>query len=80
VLVLTRRRGEAIVIGGDIEVTVLEVHGERVKLGISGPADVPIRREEVSRPFDAMPIHRPRCAPNHSTCRRGQIAKPLVLQ
>ena len=48
-LVLSRKRGEAVVIGGNIEVTVLEVHGDRVKLGLCGPAEVPIRREEVCR-------------------------------
>jgi carbon storage regulator len=48
-LVLSRKRGEAVVIGGNIEVTVLEVHGDRVKLGLCGPSDVPFRREEVQR-------------------------------
>jgi carbon storage regulator len=48
-LVLSRKPGEAVVIGGNIEVTVLEVHGDRVKLGLCGPADVPFRREEVQR-------------------------------
>lgn len=46
-LVLSRKRGEAVMIGGDIEVTVLEVQGNRVKLGLNGPAEVPIRRAEV---------------------------------
>jgi carbon storage regulator len=48
-LVLSRKPGEAIVIGDNIEVTVLEVHGDRVKLGLCGPAEVPIRRDEVQR-------------------------------
>jgi carbon storage regulator len=48
-LVLSRKRGEAVVIGGNIEVTVLEVHGDRVKLGLCGPSDVPFRREEVQQ-------------------------------
>ena len=48
-LVLSRKRGEVVVIGGNIEVTVLEVHGDRVKLGLRGPADVPFRREEICR-------------------------------
>jgi carbon storage regulator len=46
-LVLSRKRGEGVVIAGNIEVTVLEVHGDRVKLGFCSPADVPIHREEV---------------------------------
>ena len=47
-LVLSRKRGEAIVIGRDIEVTVLEVRGDRVKLGFKGPQEVPIHRAELS--------------------------------
>jgi carbon storage regulator len=46
-LVLTRKRGEGVMIGTDIEVTVLEVHGDRVKLGFRGPDDVAIHRDEV---------------------------------
>jgi carbon storage regulator len=48
-LVLSRKRGEVVVIGENIEVTVLEVHGDRVKLGLRGPAEVPFRREEICR-------------------------------
>jgi carbon storage regulator len=46
-LVLSRKPGERITIGDDIYVTVLEVRGGRVKLGFSGPAEVPIHREEI---------------------------------
>jgi carbon storage regulator len=46
-LVLSRKRGEAVVIDGNIEVTVLEVHRDRVKLGLRGPIEVPFRREEL---------------------------------
>lgn len=46
-LVLSRKQGERVLIGQEIEVTVLEVHGSRVKLGFRGPAEVPIHREEL---------------------------------
>lgn len=46
-LVLTRKTGERIVIGGDIQVTVLRVQGNRVKLGVTSPSVVPIRRGEL---------------------------------
>jgi len=46
-LVLTRKPQEAVRIGDDIEVVVLEVHGDRVKLGFRAPAEVPIHRGEV---------------------------------
>ena len=47
-LVLSRKQGQRVVIGKDIHVTVLEVRGDRVKLGFEGPVEVPIHREEVS--------------------------------
>ncbi len=46
-LVLTRRINERIVIGDNIVVTVLEVHGEQVRLGIDAPRDIKVFREEV---------------------------------
>ncbi|GAB6931754.1 carbon storage regulator CsrA [Calditerricola satsumensis] len=46
-LVLTRKAGESIVIGHDIEVTVLEVRGEQVRLGIRAPRHVAVHRTEV---------------------------------
>ncbi len=48
-LVLNRKRGEALMIGENVEVTVLQVHGDRVKLGFRGPIDVSIHRAEVYR-------------------------------
>ncbi|MFA5566282.1 MAG: carbon storage regulator CsrA [Acidimicrobiia bacterium] len=46
-LVLSRKSNESIIIGGDIKVTVLEVRGDQVRLGISAPRDVTVHREEV---------------------------------
>ena len=46
-LALSRKKGEAIVINNNIEITILEIKGEQVKLGISAPKDVPVYRKEV---------------------------------
>ena len=46
-LVLTRKRNESIVIGDDIELTVLSVAGEKVRMGIQAPRDIPVFRKEV---------------------------------
>lgn len=46
-LVLTRRVGESIVIGNDVVVTVLEVRGEVVRVGIDAPREVAVHRQEV---------------------------------
>jgi carbon storage regulator len=47
VLVLTRRANQSIVIGDNIVVTVLEVRGDQVRLGIDAPRSVTVHREEV---------------------------------
>lgn len=46
-LALSRKKGEALIINNDIEITVLEVKGEQVKIGISAPKSVPVYRKEV---------------------------------
>ena len=47
VLVLTREWREQIVIGDDITVTVVEIRGDKVRLGIDAPKEVPVHRREV---------------------------------
>lgn len=47
-LVLTRLVGESLIISDDITVTVVSVDGERVRLGIEAPREVPVHREEVA--------------------------------
>lgn len=46
-LALSRKKNEALIINNNIEITVLEIKGEQVKLGISAPRDVPVYRKEV---------------------------------
>lgn len=46
-LALTRKKGEALVINNNIEITVLEIRGDQIKLGITAPKDVPVYRKEV---------------------------------
>ncbi len=46
-LALSRKKGEALIINNNIEITVLEIKGEQVKLGISAPKEVPVYRKEV---------------------------------
>jgi carbon storage regulator len=47
VLVLSRKQGESVVIGNDILVTVLEVRGDQIRLGIDAPRSVSVHREEI---------------------------------
>ena len=53
-LVLSRKCDEQIVIGQDIIVTVVEIRGDKVRLGIEAPTEVPVHRQEV---LDAMRRH-----------------------
>ncbi len=46
-LALTRKKNESIIIHNNIEITILEVKGEQVKIGIQAPKEVPIYRKEV---------------------------------
>ncbi len=54
-LVLSRKKNESIVIADNIVVTIVEVKGDKVRLGISAPKDVPVHREEV---YDAIQGHK----------------------
>nr|WP_297705596.1 carbon storage regulator CsrA [uncultured Butyrivibrio sp.] len=46
-LALSRKKNEAIVINNNIEITVLDIRGDQIKLGISAPKEIPIYRKEV---------------------------------
>lgn len=46
-LALSRKKGEAIVINNNIEITILDVKGDQVKIGIAAPKEVPVYRKEV---------------------------------
>ena len=52
-LVLSRKKNESIVINDDITIVVVEIRGDKVRLGVEAPKEVPVHRREV---FDA--IHR----------------------
>lgn len=48
-LVLSRKKNESIIIDDNIEITVVEVRGDKVRLGIEAPRDIPIHRSEIHR-------------------------------
>ncbi|KKL28675.1 hypothetical protein LCGC14_2372790 [marine sediment metagenome] len=46
-LVLSRKKDEAIIIGDDIKITIVDVRGDKVRLGIDAPRSIPVHREEI---------------------------------
>ncbi len=46
-LALTRKKGESIIINNNIEISILEMRGDQVKIGISAPKEIPVYRKEV---------------------------------
>lgn len=69
-LVLTRKLGASITIDDNIHVTVLEVRGNQVRLGIEAPADVRVRRSELS------PDAPPAVTPSDAVIAPKKVAKP----
>ena len=50
-LVLSRQRDESIMIGDDVEITIVDVRGDKVRLGITAPKCIPVHRREI---YDAI--------------------------
>lgn len=46
-LALTRKKGESLIVNNNIEITVLDVRGDQIKIGIQAPKNIPIYRKEV---------------------------------
>ena len=63
-LVLTRRPGESVMIGDDVVVTVLDVRGDVVRVGIKAPRSVQVHREEVYR--ELQKVNREAASPSES--------------
>jgi carbon storage regulator len=77
-LVLSRRKDESIVIGDDIEVRIVEVRGDRVRIGISVPDGAPVHRSEVLEAVrrtlsQDQPTSSPRPAPQSAAPHRIPI-------
>jgi carbon storage regulator len=72
VLVLTRKSNQSIMIGDDIEVSVLSIMGEKVRIGIQAPRDIPVFRKEVY-----LEIQQERSRELTSTDVRGEVDRAL---
>jgi len=68
-LVLSRKKNESIVINDDITIVVVEIRGDKVRLGVEAPKEVPVHRREV---FDA--IHRNELAASNKAPGKSDTA------
>ena len=66
-LVLTRRAGESVIVGDDVVITVLEVRGDVIRLGVQAPRSVQVHREEVYR--ELQRANREAASPSDSAVR-----------
>ena len=64
-LVLSRKKNESIVIANDIVITVVEVRGDKVRLGIEAPKDVPVHRQEIHDAIQGQQAHKPDDSKQH---------------
>lgn len=76
-LVLARRKGERLLIGEDVEVTVVSVRGDQVRLGISAPRTVAVRRAELVEQVAAE--NRAAARSTYSARRRAPCAEGLKV-
>ena len=72
-LVLSRQRDETIMIGDDIEITVVDIRGEKVRLGINAPPHVPVHRKEV---YEAIKREKASAAGANGSHEPGKVESP----
>lgn len=70
-LVLSRHRDESIIIGDDIVITVVDIRGDKVRLGINAPVEIPVHRQEV---YEAIQRENRQAAQMDPTAARDAIA------
>lgn len=76
-LVLTRRIGERVLIGDDIEVTVLEVKGDSVRIGIQAPRETRIHRAEIVAAVERENVSAAQAAPDVESALLQALARRL---
>lgn len=75
-LVLSRRRDERILIGDDIEIVVVEVRGEKVRLGINAPTDIAVHRAELRERAKAQIEPKPDSSPDTKSEPHARPVRP----
>ena len=72
-LVLSRQRDESIMIGDDVEIIIVDVRGDKVRLGITAPKSIPVHRREI---YDAIQREKTEKKELENQLRAGQEQEP----
>ena len=75
-LVLSRQRDESIMIGDNIVVTIVDIRGDKVRLGINAPAEIPVHRQEVYEAIQRENLRASRLEPSDTRDIGSLAAKP----
>jgi carbon storage regulator len=73
-LVLSRQRDESIMIGDNIVITIVDIRGDKVRLGINAPTEIPVHRQEVYEAIQRENLRASRLEPKETS----RLAKPRV--
>jgi carbon storage regulator len=76
-LVLSRQRDESIMIGDNIVITIVDIRGDKVRLGINAPAEIPVHRQEVYEAIQRENLRASRLEPKDT---RGLGKTPKVRE
>ncbi len=76
-LVLSRQRDESIMIGDDVEIIIVDVRGDKVRLGITAPKSIPVHRREI---YDAIQREKKEKEESQKEPQKEQQEKPQTSQ
>ncbi len=75
-LVLSRQRDESIIIGDNIVVTIVDIRGDKVRLGINAPTEIPVHRQEIYEAIQRENQRASRIEPKDTRGLGGKSTKP----
>jgi len=75
-LVLSRQRDESIMIGDNIVITIVDIRGDKVRLGINAPAEIPVHRQEVYDAIQRENLRASRLEPRDTQALSKPAARP----
>ena len=75
-LVLSRQRDESIIIGDNIVVTIVDIRGDKVRLGINAPTEIPVHRQEIYEAIQRENLRASQIEPKDTRGLKGSTSQP----